>query len=184
MRSRASASVRDSVRYTLSTPATNPKTEKQPASTTGAVPSQPSSTRPNHQPSPIATTNDSSAGAQLPRRAHHVRVGLVEAGHSRPFTKPRRTRRYTKHTERSSWSSCSSSLRDESWDSAQRGGNRGGAERARRRLRHLEQQPRIDAEHERRQRRRRRARPPAPGWSSARDPIVSFFRYMKTTMRM
>ena len=67
--------------------------------------------------------------------------------------------------------------------SAERGGDARDAERARRGLRQLEQQPRIDAEHDRRddghaqRNRERRAS------STGSDPIVSFFRYMKTTMR-
>src|SRR6185436_14708060 len=57
-RLRTSPSVLVSVRYTLSTPATNPSPVNSQVNH-GAVPNHVSRTRPNHQPSASATTNDS-----------------------------------------------------------------------------------------------------------------------------
>ena len=46
------------VRYTFNTPATRPNAVNSRV-IQGAVPNHESSTRPNHQPNPIATTNES-----------------------------------------------------------------------------------------------------------------------------
>ena len=72
---------RETVRYTFSTPASKPKNKNSIVSQ-GAVPNQPSSRRPNHQPSAMATTKERKAALSSPAvrimRASELRKKVID----------------------------------------------------------------------------------------------------------